>query len=133
MKFSNGHWLKREGVTVHNIAEVRSYDISEDAVTLYCPPFKVAHRGMTLDGPLLNLKFTSPAKEILALEITHFEGGLNNAPRFEINDAKLKLDVREEENALIIASGKTEARVSLDEFAIAYSYDGRYLTSTGRV
>lgn len=132
MKFSNGHWMKRPGVTVYNIAEVRSYEIEDKVVTLYCPPMKVAHRGFTLMGPLLTLRLTSPEAGTIALETTHYEGGLQNEPRFEINGDAQKLEVTESENLLVVKSGKMEARVSLDDFKIEYWYDGRLLTATGQ-
>ena len=90
MKFTDGYWLKRPGVTVVNPKEVCDIKIQENSVTLYISPWKVTNRGMTLQGPLIALTFTSPRQDILAAEITHFQGGNKKEARFQLNKKRLR-------------------------------------------
>jgi hypothetical protein len=131
MKFTDGYWLKRPGVTVVNPKEVCDIKIQENSVTLYISPWNVTNRGMTLQGPLVTLTFTSPRQDILAAEITHFQGGNKKEARFQLNKKDCELKVEKSEDSLIIKSGKTTAEIKLSEFAVVYKYGGRYLTSTG--
>ena len=131
MKFSNGFWLKREGVTIDHPKEVRDFVIADEKVTLYIAPQKVMNRGMTLGGTLLTMSFTSPLPDIIALEVTHHKGGLKNQARFKVQDENCSLTTVRTETGLIIQSGDTTAEICFDEFSIVYRHCGKFLTSTG--
>lgn len=131
MKFSDGHWLKRDGVTVFNPKEVRDFEIRETEVLLYAAPWQVVQRGMTLTGPLFTLRITSPQTDILEVETTHFAGIRKKDARFSFAGENQPLTVEEEENALTVTSGKLTAKIVLFPFQITYFYDGRLLTGNG--
>lgn len=131
MKFTDGYWLKRPGVTVFSPKEVRDIEITDKAVTLYIAPFNVVHRGMTLTGPLFTFTITSPQPGILTIENTHFQGGLHKEARFQLNNACCSLETERNETVLTVKSGGIKAEIALDDFKVVYTYNGRYLTSTG--
>jgi len=131
MKFTDGYWLKRPGVTVYNPKEVREAKIAQNSVTLFASPWNVVNRGMTLQGPLLTLEFTSPQPDILAVEVSHFKGENKNEARFALNGDGCVLETEKHEDMIVIKSGKITAEVTLSEFTVTYKYDGKYLTSTG--
>ena len=131
MKFTNGYWLKREGVSVYHPRQVRDVEITGSKVTLYVSPWDVVNRGMTLNGPLLTFSFTSPMPDIIQAEITHFRGGLKNQARFPLNDQKRSLKVTKNEDGIHVQSGRTRAEIRYENFCIDYYFGDRLLTSTG--
>lgn len=60
MKFTDGYWHMRAGVTPHFPAQVHDVTVEADALTLYAPTKKLTHRGDTLNLPLLTIRFSSP-------------------------------------------------------------------------
>lgn len=131
MKFSDGYWLKRPGVTVYSPKEVRDIQITDKKVVLYVAPWDVEQRGMTLTGPLFTMTFQSPQPGIMTFENAHFLGGVQNKAQFELNDADCTLETTQSENLLTIKSGDITAEIVLNNFDVTFRYQGRYLTSTG--
>ena len=130
MKFTNGYWMLRPGVTAHPCTEVRDVEISETSCTMYVPAWKVLNRGMTLAGPLLTLRFSSPVEGILHLEMCHYQGVSNKGPSYPIYDTKHPIVVTDSKKELTIATGKLIATISKDPFQIEYIYDGKFLTAS---
>ena len=75
MKFTDGQWLHRPGITAHHPAE--AYDISEEAdgLVIHAPTRPIKHRGDTLQGPLLTVTVNSPLEGAIRVRIEHFTGG----------------------------------------------------------
>lgn len=131
MKFTDGFWMKKNGVNIYGAAEVYSVQKDKNSVTVYAPPAKVANRGQTLSGPLLTIQFSSPCPDVLRVQAFHFMGGAQKEPAFTLREQSCPLTVAETEEELSITSGKLTAKVSKLSFAVDYFYEGRLLTSTG--
>ena len=131
MKFSDGYWQKRPGVTIDSPKEVRDMEITEEKVVLYGAPRNVVNRGMTLEGPLFTITIRSPQPGTLTLENAHFLGGLQNEAVFELNEEHCPLETRCTADLLIVKSGEMTAEIVLEPFQVTFFYKGRYLTSTG--
>ena len=60
MRFSNGHWLLRDGVQAAHPVEV--YDITQSAgeLVVHAPTRPIRHRGDLLQGPVATVRFSSP-------------------------------------------------------------------------
>ncbi len=84
MKFSNGHWLQREGCACFSPAQVYFADVQADAVTICAPTSPIRHRGDTLGGINLTIRVTAPYPEVLRIQTCHHLGALDNGPHFEI-------------------------------------------------
>ena len=87
MKFSDGFWHMRPGVTAWH--PVEAYDVCEsaDGLTIYAPTRKIEHRGNTLGGPLVTIRLSSPRPDVIGVHLTHFEGEVAPKPEFEIDRA----------------------------------------------
>ncbi|MDR2656526.1 MAG: alpha-xylosidase [Oscillospiraceae bacterium] len=131
MKFTDGFWVTKPGVTMHSTAQVRDCTVIANAAVLYCPTRRITHRGMTLDGPMLTLTFTSPAPDILALSVVHFKGVARKEPLFELNRNAATLTAIDSGDSVTITSGKLSAIVSKDKFRLDYYYNGERLTGLG--
>ena len=130
MKFSDGYWLLKPGVTAYSCTDIRDIEVKPDCVTMYVTPWKVYSRGQTLEGPLLTLCFTAPHEGVLELSITHFAGGLNPGPAFEIYGNACPLLTEELEGEITIKTGKLTVVVSKETFRIDYYWDDRFLTAS---
>lgn len=63
MKFTDGYWLTRPGLTPLYATEVDDIRIDEAAgtMTVYAPTTVIRHRGDTLNRPMITVTFSSPA------------------------------------------------------------------------
>lgn len=58
------------------------------------------NRGMTLEGPCLDITFTSRQKNVIKVSISHYKGGLNNIPKFELcEDHSFAPEIVENDNS----------------------------------
>ncbi|MCL1883005.1 MAG: alpha-xylosidase [Defluviitaleaceae bacterium] len=131
MKFTNGFWLLRQGVSAYPCMDVRDMEIAKESVTLYVTPWKIFNRGQTLAGPYLTLKFAAPQEGILHLKMSHYEGTPAKGPNYPYADAKCPLTVENSEKEIVISTGKLKAHITKEPFQIEYRYDGKFLTSSG--
>jgi len=130
MKFTNGYWLMRENVTAFPCTEVRDIEIKKDSCTIYAHAWKIHNRGMTLGGPLLTLRFSSPQEGILHLQMWHYKGVTKKGPEYPYNDENHPVDVTDSSDMISITTGKLVARIKKDPFEIEYWYDGKFLTAS---
>ena len=131
MKFSDGYWRMRSGVTVWHPAE--AYDVSQsaDGLTIYAPTRQIEHRGHTLGGPLVTLRLSSPMPDVIAVRLSHFEGGVARGPEFEIRASRGPVVVSVDERAAELSSGRLTARVNRAEpWRLEFEAEGRVLTSS---
>lgn len=130
MKFTNGFWLKRQGVDIFPSIQVRDVEATDESVTVYAAPMRVTDRGQTLGGPLMTIRFSSPLPDILRVEGWHFAGGTQKEPAFSFQNQHIKLEKTVTDNTIEIRSGKLTAKIQKDPFHVEYRFEGRLLTST---
>ena len=131
MKFSDGFWRMRSGVTVAHPAE--AYDIHEtpDSLTIYAPTRKIEHRGHTLGGPLVTVRLSSPLQDVIGVRLTHFEGEVPRRPEFALNASPGPVAVSVIEEAAQLTAGRLTVRVGRnDGWRIDFEAEGRVLTSS---
>jgi alpha-D-xyloside xylohydrolase len=132
MKFTDGFWLKRKGVSIYSPAEVRDYNVTERTIVLYTPHEKISHRGQTLKGPLLTIEISSPCSDIIRVRVQHFVKKLANHPAFDLSeDSRLKPEITDTEDTLIFKSGSTSVRICKKDFSLSFYYKDRLLTRSG--
>lgn len=131
MKFTDGFWLKRKGVSIYSPAEVRDFVINEKSIILYAPVTRISNRGQTLQGPMLTIEISSPCSDIIRVVSRHFIKIIKQ-PEFELNCSKEFVPrIYDEEDELVLKSGKTSVRVNKKDFSISFYYEGRPLTRSG--
>ena len=114
MKFTDGYWHMRPGVTPHWAAQVHDVEIEEDGFTVYAPTKRLAGRGDTLNLPLLTIRFTSPMEDVIRVQMWHHVGGRPRAPEFELAPQPAPpASVREDRDAVALTSGRLTARVGV--------------------
>ncbi len=134
MKFANGCWLFKEGVSAFAPQEVFEKTVTDTCITLCAPTHHINHRGDMLGGANLTIKITSPAADVLRVQVGHYLGIMKKTPAFELNlDNPQKLTLVEDDNIMTITSGNLSLEIGKKWFYMKYIRDGKVITqSTGR-
>lgn len=133
MKFTNGYWLLRDGVTMQRPAEVHDLEIREDELVVHAPVTRILTRGDTLNKPVLSVSFTAPREDVIAVRIEHFAGHRESLPRFALTPGPVTPEITRSEDGATAAftSGRLTARVALrGPWHVDYLWDGEVLTSS---
>jgi len=128
MKFTDGYWMPKPGVTVYGCAEIRDVLFSGDKLTAYIAPFEVRHRGQTLAGPLLTLEITAPRRNMLGVRFYHYKNAMPAAPAFDLFLDPQQMVFSETEEVFTVSAGKMTATLTKGRFSLTIVYDGQTLT-----
>lgn len=132
MKFSNGHWLQREGCACFSPAQVYFADVQAEEVTICAPTSPIRHRGDTLGGVNLTIRVTAPYPEVLRIQTCHHLGALDHGPHFEIAPAVPGcLRASQTEEKLLVSSGSLRLEVRKDSGEMTFFRDDEKLTGSG--
>ncbi len=132
MKFTNGYWMTRPEYEMSYATEVFRVDRGEDSLDILAATRQVrGNRGANLNMPALNIRLSSPAENVLCVEITHFRGALERGPRFYIRREENQASVTHDTKGYRVRAGGLEAVVQEQGWAVDFLGDGRLLTSSG--
>ncbi|MDR3276864.1 MAG: alpha-xylosidase [Treponema sp.] len=133
MKFTNGYWLLKEGLEPHFAAQAYEAEQQEDCLVVYAPDRPVISRGDTLNRPLLTLRYSSPMENIIRVRVSHFEGAIDQGPRFELGSKQgLQPEIRIGAEEAELTSGALSVHIPLGrDWDVSFRADGRRLTGSG--
>ena len=133
MKFTDGYWQIRPGMTPHYAAQVHDIEINNDTLTVYAPTKKLNGRGDTLNLPLLTVQYSSPMENVICVKIIHHKGGHSHKPEFEINhQPDLQVAISNDEKFATLTSGNMSVRVNKGEdWLVEFVGGDKVLTSSG--
>ena len=133
MKFTDGYWQMRKGVTPHYAEQVHDLEIDKDSLTVYAPTKKLSGRGDTLNLPLLTIQYSSPRENIIRVKILHHKGGQPRKPEFEIHpQPDLKIVTSDKTDFVRLKSGELEVRIHKGEdWLVEFIGDESVITSSG--
>lgn len=86
MKVADGFWLSKQGYNVNYASQAYKVETTENSIKVLATPYTVLNRGMTLGGPNLEITYSSTSENIIKVHIDHYRGGLDNIPRYELNE-----------------------------------------------
>lgn len=133
MKFSNGCWLFKEGVSCFSPNEVCYTTVKDTEVTLCAPTHPIKERGDTLGGINLTIRITSPMPDVIRVQTFHHMGTVNKTPSFELNlDNPQVLQVEDTTDTLTVTSGTLSLVITKNPWSMTYRSGGRTLTGSGR-
>lgn len=129
MKFSDGFWLNKRGYDVNYAAQAYEITPIKNGLNVYVPTTYIQNRGQTLGGPCLDITFTSTQKNVIKVSIVHFKGGLDNAPKFELNeDRGYAPEIAEKSGCWELVSGDTKVVIAKGSYSVQYFYKDKRLT-----
>lgn len=133
MKFTNGFWKMREGVTPYFAEQVHEVEVEANALTVYAPTRKLNHRGDTLNLPLLTIRFSSPMESVIRTQVIHHKGGRLPKPEFEIYEqADHEVTITNDDSASVLTSGELSIKINKgDHWLVEYIGQDKLLTSSG--
>lgn len=121
MKFADGFWLNERGYEVSYASQAYEVTPVENGLNVYATCQYIQNRGMTLGGPCLDITITSTQKNVFKVSISHYKGGLHNAPRFELEeDQGYAPTITEKDDCWEIVSGDTKAVIGKFSWSIQY-------------
>jgi alpha-D-xyloside xylohydrolase len=132
VKFTNGYWLLRDGVQASYPAQAYDVTVESDALVVYAPTRPVRHRGDTLNQPLLTVRCSSPAPNVISVRVSHFLGERPLSPQFPLN-AEPSVQVRTDldDTHATLTSGALAARFERGEdWALEFLAEGQLLTAS---
>ena len=130
MKVADGFWLSKKGYEVNYASQAYKVETTENAIKVLATPYTVMNRGMTLGGPNLEITYSSTCENTIKVHIDHYRGGLDNIPRFELNeDPNFKPVINRSEDSVELISGDTKVVIRIaDDWDVQFYYKDRHLT-----
>lgn len=74
MKFTDGYWLHRPGITALNPRDVSDVVAEGSKLSVFAPTQPIKSRGDALNCPQLTITFESPLPDVISVTIEHFQG-----------------------------------------------------------
>jgi alpha-D-xyloside xylohydrolase len=130
VKFTDGYWLMRPGVKAHYATEVRDAISGVDELELIVATRPIRHRGDTLQGPLLKVKFSSPMEDVIRVRVDHFTGSERSGPFFPLESSAPSVDISVAGEAAQFQSGRLSASISKSNWSVVFQGDGKPLTKS---
>lgn len=132
MKFTDGYWLLRDGVTAAYPAQVHDVTATERTLEIYAPTRPVRHRGDLLKGPAMTITAHTLMPGVIGVTLTHFQGGRPREPRFELHRGDVSPLVAQDEEQATLTSGALTLRVArTGPWRVEFLAGGRVLTGSG--
>ncbi|MEU1512149.1 alpha-xylosidase [Streptomyces sp. NPDC005811] len=140
MKFSDGYWLLREGVTAAYPAEV--LDVTEPdgpdtgagagALEIHAPTRPIRSRGDLMTGPVMTLTVRTPMPDVIGLTLRHFTGERPREPVFELTGSAATPLLSHDDDHTTLTSGALSVRVARSgPWRVEFLAHGRPLTASG--
>src|SRR5262245_16365655 len=113
MKFTDGYWQMRDGVTPHYAAQVYETEAEKDSLTVYAPTKKLSGRGDTINLPILTVRFSSPMENVIHIQMRHHKGAQSRKPEFTTyEEPNVQVAITDTDQIAILTSGELSARVT---------------------
>ena len=132
MKFTDGFWQTRPGVTTLYATEAYDLVAGENSLVVTAPTRVIESRGDTLNRPALTVTLTSPLEGIIGVKIEHFQGGAQELGFDLVGEEPGHGEVTVSDASGTISSGELRATVSRGApWDLSFSAGERVLTSSG--
>lgn len=131
MKFGNGCWLLQEGMECFAPQEAYEINRKNNEVDICAPTHKILHRGDTLGGINLFIQISTPAPEVIRVQVRHYRGVQSKGPSFELNFAEnFQGEFEETDEEILVKSGTLTLRINKEQWSMKYERDGELVTSS---
>ncbi|TDV55331.1 alpha-xylosidase [Actinophytocola oryzae] len=132
MKFTDGHWMMREGVTPTYAVQVLDVAATAEGMRILAPTYPVRNRRDLQSGAVLTLDVTAPMPDVIGVRIAHHAGGSRKSPQFELFPSGGTPETDVDDETAVLASGALSVRVRRAEpWLVEFVANGRTLTFAG--
>ncbi|WP_061963080.1 alpha-xylosidase [Demequina aurantiaca] len=131
MKFTDGYWHLRPGVTATYAQEAFDITEVEDSLVVHAPGRQILQRGNVLNQPMLTVTLSSPLEGVVRVRIEHHKGA-HRSPGFAINETEGAASVTVNDAGGNLVTGSLTAHITKGApWDLSFSHDGRRLTGSG--
>jgi alpha-D-xyloside xylohydrolase len=132
VKFSDGYWQLRSGVSARYPTQVYDVIADSDSLTVYAPTRPIRQRGDGLNQAMITVRCSSPAADVLSVSVSHFHGTRGHRPEFSVpRDPTVPVRTEVTETEAVITSGALVARFRRGEsWGLEFVANGRVLTAS---
>src|SRR3954469_24679220 len=132
MKFNDGYWLLREGVTARYATEALDLTATPESASLAVLTRRVEHRGSVLNAPTITVELTAPAPDVIAVRAGHFLPVGPPPVAFQLTRSPVEVRVEEEDAVLRLTAGRLAVEASTaGPWELRFLGDGAPLTGSG--
>jgi alpha-D-xyloside xylohydrolase len=133
MKFTDGYWHMRPGVTPYYPVHVHEVEIEPGALIVYGPTKRLTHRDDTYDLPLLAIRLSSPMPNVIRVRLYHHKGMQPKKPEFELQAQEAPdVEIHDDTQAATLTSGRLTVRVEKEgDWRIEFKDGERVITHSG--
>ncbi|WP_425284280.1 hypothetical protein [Arthrobacter alpinus] len=131
MKFTDGYWMHRPGITALNPRDISDVVAEGNKLSVYAPTQRINSRGDALNCPQITVTFDSPLPDVISVTIEHFQGALDLGPHFDVADTSPEVAISLGEKEAVYTSGALSARIKTDgAWGVDFMAGGHVLTSS---
>jgi alpha-D-xyloside xylohydrolase len=132
MKFNDGYWLLREGVTARYAVEALDVRTEAESCSIAVLSQRVVHRGSHLNTPTITVELSAPAPDVIAVRASHFVSQDEESPRFALTPSPAGARVERDGGTVRLVSGRLTAEAAVaGEWGLRFLGDGAPLTGSG--
>lgn len=131
MKFTDGFWMLRDGVTPVYAQEAYDVTAGDGTLTITAPGKVIERRGDTLNRPTLTVTLSSPLPGIVGVRVEHWQG-VRPQRGFDLHVEEGHAKVSVDDAAGVLTTGGLTATVKRGApWSLTFSAGDRVLTSSG--
>lgn len=134
MKTAEGFWMTKSGYQVKFATQIYRVTATEDSLTAFVTTQWIQNRGMTLEGPALTIRFSSPAEDTVAVSIDHYVGEKPKKPEYTLYKPQgFRPQIQKNRDSYELITGKTRVLLGAEggEYKVEYYHKDRLLTKSG--
>ena len=114
MKFNDGYWLLRQGVTATYAKEAFAVETSDSTVSVAALSRPVEHRGSHLNTPTVTVDLSSPAQDVVAVRASRRVRTTPPEPDFQLHTTSSEVAVESADGRVSLSAGDLTARLTVD-------------------
>ena len=132
MKFNDGYWLLRPGVTAHHATEAFDVATTTDTVSIAALTKRVEHRGSHLNAATVTVDLWAAADDVVGVRVASRVRTAPPSVAFELSPAPADVRVEQADDAVSLrAGGLTATAATTGPWDLRFSSATAELTSAG--
>src|SRR4051794_14588875 len=132
MKFNDGYWLLREGVTARYATEALDVRTETESFSIAVLTRPVEHRGSHLNTATVTVELSAPAPDVIAVRASHLVSVEEPSPAFALTAVPVDASVEQGDGTLRLRSGRLTAEAATTgAWGLRFAGDGVPLTRSG--
>ncbi|MBE5760621.1 MAG: alpha-xylosidase [Clostridiales bacterium] len=130
MKFTDGFWKLKPGVSMIPVMEVKDKFFDGKTLTVFCSDVLHAGRAQAVDRPMITIEFSAPREDVIGVKLIHHDGSTKKLPAFDIFEDENAPEFFEDDASIVFCSGATKVIITKSPYSLAFYKGERLLTKS---